>query len=264
MGAIAAAAGTRAELTEAGFWASYARNIPTTDETRDTGAVPVAGGYAICVQGTRLDYAMGVGRTRPLRPADLAALDEFYGSRKLPAQVELHEAVAERDADLLAAWGYVPVTRLAVLEREIGHAPLPDPPIAVEPMTGRRAEWIDLVVAASADSTPPAQVEQLRRSFALSATAGLLQFGARIDGRLVGGASLGMSGDIAFLMAAATLPAFRGRGVQTALIAARLQAAQTRGATYAFMKTEIDSPAMRSAERAGFTRIYDRVRMRKV
>ena len=262
MGAIAASTGSRAEVAESVFWASYARNIPTTGDTRDTGAVPVAGGYALCVQGTWLDYALAAGRMLPLRADDLQTLDGFYTSRGLVPQAELHPTVAERDADLLTAWGYAPVRTVAVLERDIA-AGLPEPALTVESMDGRRSEWTELLVAAFADATAPSEADRLRRSLAASIAAGAQLFAARVDGRLVGGASLGMYGDVGFLMGAATLANFRNRGVHEALIAARLRAAEARGATYAFLKTDPDSTSMRSAERAGFTRAYDRVRMRK-
>ena len=50
-------------------------------------------------------------------------------------------------------------------------------------------------------------------------------FLARIDGRVVGGATLAIRGRIAGLFGASTLPEFRNRGVQTALLHARLRSA---------------------------------------
>ena len=81
MGSVAVEA-LRAERAEAAYWATYARNLPTTDDTRDTGAIPVAGGYAICLQGSSIQYGLGVGTSRPLREDDLQIVDEFYGSRR--------------------------------------------------------------------------------------------------------------------------------------------------------------------------------------
>jgi len=87
----------RAERCEGGLWATYARNIATSADTKDTGAIAVAGGFAICLQGTFLEYAIGIGARGPLDETDFSAVEAFYGRRGLPARMELHEEVAARD-----------------------------------------------------------------------------------------------------------------------------------------------------------------------
>jgi ribosomal protein S18 acetylase RimI-like enzyme len=54
-------------------------------------------------------------------------------------------------------------------------------------------------------------------------------FLARIDGRPAAAAVLSVHGDVGYLAAAATLPEFRNRGLQTALIAVRIAAARSAG-----------------------------------
>jgi GNAT superfamily N-acetyltransferase len=128
-------------------------------------------------------------------------------------------------------------------------------------MTGRRSEWIELVVAAYGDA-PPGDGRHLHHAIQVCAAAGTELVGARLDGRLVGGAALGVVRDGALLYAAAVLPGYRRRGVHGALIAARLASARARGANYAFLKTADDGGA-RSALRAGFNHVYDRTRLVK-
>jgi GNAT superfamily N-acetyltransferase len=253
----------RAERAEAAYWATYARNIPTTDDTRDTGAVPVAGGYAICLQGTALDYALGVGTTRALRADDLQIVDEFYGSRGLASRLELHPLAAERDAKLVARWGYRLERRVVMLEREIGPEPRASTPHAVETLTGRKAEWIEVVSAGLADAVPFDERERLRRTTSVCASAASTLVGVRIDGRLAGGGALGVTGDAAFLFCAATLPEFRRQGIYAALIAARLAIGRSRGATFAFMTAPPDSAALAGALAGGFAATYVRDRLRK-
>jgi GNAT superfamily N-acetyltransferase len=253
-----------AESAEAAFWATYARNIPTTDETRDTGAVSVAGGYAICLQGTSLDYGLAVGCGRPLRPDDLRIVDEFYGHRGLRSRLELHPDVVARDGALLAEWGYDRELDVVVLERELtGEAGRADGEIRVEAMTGRRAEWIDVAISASVDAVVPGERGRLRRTTLACAAAAHALFGARVDGRLAGVAALGVTGEAAFLFAAAVLPEFRRSGAHAALIAARLRYARSRGAVCAFMKAPAGSPAIAGAEQSGFVPAYTRHRLRK-
>jgi GNAT superfamily N-acetyltransferase len=253
----------RTERAEAAYWATYARNIPTTDDTRDTGAIPVAGGYAICLQGSSIEYGLGVGTSRPLREDDLRIVDEFYGSRRLVSRLELNPLVAERDAPLVLRWGYRFERHMTMLEREIGA----DAPIAVgfgvETLTARKHEWTDLVARGLADSVPAGDADRLRRTVHVCASAASALVGIRIDGRLAGGGALGVTGDAAFLFCASTLPEYRRRGVHAALIGVRLAIGRSRGATFAFMTAAPDSAAVRSAQAAGFTPTYVRARLKK-
>jgi hypothetical protein len=220
MGLVAADA-LRAERAEAAYWATYARNIPTSDETRDTGAVPVAGGYAICLQGSSIDYCLGVGTSRPLREDDLRIVDEFYGSRNLASRLELHPRVAERDAPLVTGWGYRPERKMTMLERDIAIDPVIPAGFTVETLTSRKLEWTDLVVAGLLDSAPLSERERLRRTTHVCANAASTLVAIRLEGKLAGGGALGVTGDAAFLFCASTLPEFRRRGVYAALIGAR-------------------------------------------
>jgi ribosomal protein S18 acetylase RimI-like enzyme len=253
----------RAERAEAAYWATYARNIPTTDDTRDTGAIPVAGGYAICLQGTSLQYGLGVGTSRPLREDDLRIVDEFYGSRRLTSRLELHPLVAERDAQIVARWGYRPERAVTMLEREIGPDPALPAGFNVETLTTRKLEWTELVAAGLLDTAPRADVDRLRRTTHVCASAASALVAIRIDGKLAGGGALGVTGDAAFLFCASTLPEYRRRGVHAALIGARLAIGRSRGATFAFMTAAPESDALVSAESAGFTATYVRQRLHK-
>jgi GNAT superfamily N-acetyltransferase len=253
----------RAERAEAAYWATYARNIPTTDDTRDTGAIPVAGGYAICLQGTSIQYGLGVGTSRPLREDDLRIVDEFYGRRRLQSRLELHPGVAERDAGILARWGYRPERSVTMLESEIGADPVAPAGFGIENLTTRRLEWTELVAAGLMDSVPPADIERVRRTTQVCASAASALVAIRVDGRLAGGGALGVTGDAAFLFCASTLPDYRRRGVYAALIGARLAIGRSRGATFAFMTAAPESAALASAENSGFTPTYVRRRLHK-
>jgi ribosomal protein S18 acetylase RimI-like enzyme len=253
----------RAERAEAAYWATYARNIPTTDDTRDTGAVPVAGGYAICLQGTSVEFGLGVGTSRPLREDDLNIVDEFYGSRRLASRLELHPRVAERDAKLLDQWGYRPERAMTMLERELSDDPALPAGLTVENMTGRRLEWTELVVAGLGDTVPRGDLDRARRTTHVCSSAASALVAIRLDGKLAGGGALGVTGDAAFLFCASTLPEYRRRGVHAALIAARLAIGRSRGATFAFLTAAPGSGALLSAQAAGFDATYVRERLRK-
>jgi GNAT superfamily N-acetyltransferase len=233
------------------LWAAFLRNRNVDAGTAGDGAIPVAGGYALYVSGTRFDFAMGAGSTRALRDDDLAVVEEFYGARAHPARFELDEAVLARDGALLRGRGYTEDDEtVAVLEGPVVAAP-PSGPVAVRTTTNRRA-WTELAVHAFGDGS--ADVEILRRTLQTAAAAAHVLVIASVGGDDAGTGALAIAGDTALLWSGAVLPAFRRRGVHQALLAARLAIAHERGATGAAFRTTADSPAERSAAKVGFAR----------
>jgi GNAT superfamily N-acetyltransferase len=79
---------------------------------------------------------------------------------------------------------------------------------------------------------------------------------ARIDGEPVGGALLSLDADIGYLANASTLPAYRGRGVQTALIARRIADAAAAGCKTVCSGAAFGSQSQRNLQRAGLQVAY--------
>jgi GNAT superfamily N-acetyltransferase len=235
----------------AAFWAAYLRNRNVDAGTAGDGAIPVAGGYAIYVSGTRFDLALGAGSTRALRADDLTVVEEFYAARAHPARFELDVTVLARDGALLHERGYTEEDcTLAVLESPVS-AVAAAGPITVRTTTNRRA-WTELASRAFHEDSN--DVALLRRTLQTTAAAAHVLVIASLHGDDAGAAALGISGDTALLCSAAVLPAFRRRGVHQALMAARLAIAHERGASAAAVTTVADSPVERSARKLGFAR----------
>jgi GNAT superfamily N-acetyltransferase len=242
------------ERVEAAFWASFLRNRNVDATSVDDGAVAVAGGYALCATGTFLEYAIGAGSTRALRADDLEVTEDFYATRRLPSRLELTDTVLARDGALFEERGYTDEgIALAVVEATLPLADEETGTIATR-ISGDRRAWSSLALQAFADTVAPDQSERLRRANAVSAAAASALVIAAIDGIDVGVGAVRLIDDVAFLYAAAVLPAFRGRGVYGALLAARVAFARARGATGAAFKTRADENAERSALRRGFAR----------
>jgi GNAT superfamily N-acetyltransferase len=75
----------------------------------------------------------------------------------------------------------------------------------------------------------------------------------------VGGGALRVAREgIAQFAGAATLPAHRRRGVQSALLAARLADAHAAGCEIAVVTTRPGSPSQYNVQRAGFQLLYAR------
>jgi ribosomal protein S18 acetylase RimI-like enzyme len=249
-----------ADRAEAAFWAAFLRNRNVDAASAGDGAVAVAGGYALCVPGTMLEYAVGAGSTRPLRADDCEVVESFYAARRLPARLELNEDVLERDEALLRERGYADEgVVLAQLEAPLVPAPPANGAIAVRTTTDRRT-WTDLLVR-SADAFPDPAV--VLRSLQINAAAAQVLVIASYGGEDAGAAALGISGEWAVLYSGGVLPAFRERGIHGELVRARLALAHARGAAAATLKTAADSPAEHSARRHGFERTALRRRTRR-
>jgi GNAT superfamily N-acetyltransferase len=86
---------------------------------------------------------------------------------------------------------------------------------------------------------------------------------ATIDGVLAGTAGVDLHAGTADMFGTSTLPGARGRGVQTALVHARLAAAESAGCDLVFARTSPGSPSQRNLERLGFQPVCSRARMVK-
>ena len=93
--------------------------------------------------------------------------------------------------------------------------------------------------------------------------AGATPYLAYRDGIVAGGASMRMSGGVAQLTGAATAPAHRRRGVQTALLAARLGDAVGAGCDIAVVTTQPGSKSQQNVQRRGFHLLYTRAVLMK-
>ncbi|OJJ03315.1 hypothetical protein ASPVEDRAFT_42833 [Aspergillus versicolor CBS 583.65] len=91
---------------------------------------------------------------------------------------------------------------------------------------------------------------------------------AKIDGQISGSAGLAFLttpfGQVAELYIDSTVPEFRGRGVQTALLRARLADAKAAGVERAVMYARPGEASARNAERVGFQLAYVKDRLTKV
>jgi GNAT superfamily N-acetyltransferase len=91
-----------------------------------------------------------------------------------------------------------------------------------------------------------------------SAAAGLLRYVALHDGVIAGGAGLEVFDDVAHMAGAATAPAHRRRGIQSALLAARLRDATAAGCNIAVVTVQPGSRSQQNVQRQGFHLLYTR------
>ena len=125
------------------------------------------------------------------------------------------------------------------------------------------AFWVDMVLGCffEAPALPPAALRD--GAIAMAAVPGFSAWMARVDRQPAGGASLVIHDDLALFCGDGTLPGFRQRGVQTALLRARLDHARAAGCRLAVTCTQPGSGSQRNAERQGFRVAYARTMLTK-
>ena len=129
-----------------------------------------------------------------------------------------------------------------------------------------RDAWLDVIVAgfASPDEQGVPSHEEFSREVMdrtvgdMATASGFARYLAYREGVLAGGASLRVCERVAQLCGAATMPAHRRRGVQTALLAARLADAAGRGCDIAVVTTQPGSKSQQNVQRQGFELLYTR------
>lgn len=100
--------------------------------------------------------------------------------------------------------------------------------------------------------------------YAPALTSGLFEGYAAWDGNeMVAAAALSITGETGEMYGAATLPAHRGKGAQTALLAARAAAAKSAGCTWLISETWMpapgdSNPSFDNMARSGFAVLYER------
>jgi len=247
----------------------------------DTLIAPV-GGTAAVYGGPNAPYNKLAGLGFDALDEDvLTAVEREFDARQAPLQVEFSVLADTRIATLLAHRGYHLVNFEHVLGLELSAAAVDRAAneYARHQATGvsvRRMEpselhdWIDAVTIGFSvpdvfDGPPSHESyprETLERVFDdVSRIPGLVQYVAHREGVLAGGGSLRIIDGIAQLAGAATLPEHRRRGVQSALLRARLVDAARSGCDIAIVTTQPASKSQENVQRAGFSLLYARAVM---
>ena len=199
------------------------------------------------------------------------ALDEIeqaFAARGSAAQVELSNLA---DPAIGAALTHPGLPTGVVRERAWGRPPARAicsgrcPPSGVEVrLSDDRAAWLDIVVEGSAHpDTEGVRPTRTFRARSWKRRTGTSDRGrhtvSRVRGGVVaGGASMRISEGVAQLAGAATAPAHRRRGVQTALLSARLADAARAGCDVAVVTTQPGSKSQQNVQRRGFQLLYTR------
>jgi GNAT superfamily N-acetyltransferase len=232
-------------------------------------ATPIAGGVAVFAEeGSPFNKVAGLGFSGVPSDAELNEIERAYGACGAPVQVELSNLAEPAVGATLTERGY----RLASYENVLGLAITPDLEWAAPPGIDVRrigddefAAWLDVVVDGFAhpddqgiafhEEFPREVIERAERDVA---AAGVVRYAALLDRVIAGGGSIRIADGVAQFAGAATAPAYRRRGVQTALLAARLADAAAAGCDIAVVTTQPGSRSQQNVQGRGFELLYTR------
>ncbi len=232
----------------------------------------IAGGFAIyCGAGSPVTQAVGLGLDGAVSEEEFDRLEEFYRSRNEAVRVETCPLA---DASLVRHFGErgYRVTEFSnVMALPLGESSSAavettgNPPagVTIERIGKQQMDlWTLTVSQGFAENFPVTQeILEVMKMFALGASVEC--YLARVDGAVAGGATLALRQGVAGLLGASTLPAFRNRGVQTALLKERLRRAMTENCDLAVCIAQPGSSSQRNVVRQGFSVLYTRVKFER-
>jgi GNAT superfamily N-acetyltransferase len=231
---------------------------------------PIAGGHAVFA-GARspANKAIGVGFDATIDEPALDAIEQAWRDRGEPVRFELSTLADASLAPLLSARGY----RLTGFENVSGRAVDADavPPslpagVTIEDVpSDDYLEWMNVTLDAflEPDGSAPNEDQYPRELLAsimadFVATPGFTRYLLRIHGAPAGEATLRLDDGVAQLCGAATLPAYRRRGIQSLLFNWRLAVARAAGCDLAVVTTQPGSKSQANAITQGFAVLYTR------
>ena len=230
-----------------------------------------AGGTAVCAGSeSPVTKVIGTGFDGAAPDDLIAGLEADYFAAGVAVRFEVSTLADPAFVRQLTGRGYI----LSGFENVLGR-PLTtltaDPPAlpagaSIVPTTDRRA-WMDALIdgfespdtgilATLGETFPRALLEGMFAD--LADARGFTQCVALVDGEIAGGGNMRLHQGVAQLCGAATRPRFRRRGLQTAMLHARLRQALAAGCDIAVVTTEPGSKSQQNVQRAGFALLYTR------
>jgi ribosomal protein S18 acetylase RimI-like enzyme len=232
-------------------------------------SIDVGGGKGVCGQpGSPMNKVLGLGLGVTVTDEDLDALELFYDDRECPIQIELCPLVSVDLVAKLQKRGYV----LKGFENELACALPP----AIIPTNGLQVEVLtddsdqDAFLRATVegfavpdtaptpiDGPAPDVLETIDRVMRQFIHPDIVRYLVRIDGEPAGAAASVTTDGVLGIFGTGTRPAYRRRGIQSAIVAKALEGAVGR-ADLAIATTEPGSISQRTFERLGFQVLYTR------
>jgi GNAT superfamily N-acetyltransferase len=261
----------RIELAEAHAAVNCANAVDVLPSGTAAAVERIAGGFAIyCGAGSPVTQAVGLGLDGAVSEGEFDRLEKFYRSRDEAVRVETCPLA---DASLIRYFGErgYRVTEFSnvmalpldgVSLSAVGSATAPDG-VTIERIEKEQTDLWTLTVSQGFSENFPVTQEVLDVMKMFAHGSNVECYLARVDGAVAGGATLALREGVAGLFGASTLPAFRNRGVQTALLKERLARAAAENCDLAVCIAAPGSASQRNVVRLGFSVLYTRVKFER-
>jgi GNAT superfamily N-acetyltransferase len=229
---------------------------------------PFCGGHMMFAGlNSPIGHAAGLGFDGPVTAADLDRLEAFYRSHGAPAQLDLCPLTDPSVLELVSARRYGIAELNNVLFRILDRHQSLDIPNGVTIRRGTSGEasvFSDIVTRSFFHKEKPPEdfADMLAPLFHFPEA---LTFLASVDGIPIAGAAGRIIPEhrVFALFGAGTLPDFRGRGIQTALLHTRMKAAANAGCELAVVVTRGGTTSERNCIRLGFQIAYSKATVMK-
>jgi GNAT superfamily N-acetyltransferase len=234
---------------------AYATAYRTVYPDARTTTRQLAGGVAAFIEtGSPVNQLSAAGLTEPISDRGLAVVESFFA--EFGGEFEAWVA-PERDVAPFAARGYPQPTTIRVFARPAVPVDAIADRITVERVergSTDEAETYGRLAALAFGSPAPVMIRLFAAFFAVP---GIGLYRAAVDGAIAGVARLVIDGDLAEFGGGATLPEFRGRGVQQAMLHHRIDEACAAGCSMLVTEAEPETGSARNILRAGFEAAFD-------
>lgn len=260
----------RIEMAECHAAVDTVRALEKVHSESGAAAESIGGGFAIYAgANSPVTQAVGIGLNGAVSEEEFKRLEAFYHNRKEPVRVETCPLADASLFEHFGKQGYRVTEFSNVMARplqdrvEAGAWPAPAPGITIERAGRDQIDLWTLTVSQgfSENAAVPQELLDVMKMFAEGPRAEC--YLARVDGKVAGGGTLALSDGVAGLFGASTLIEFRKRGVQTALLRARLARAVEAGCDLAVCLARPGSTSQRNIVRSGFQVLYTRVKFEK-
>lgn len=212
--------------------------------------------------GSWANQAKGLGMEGPVADAELDRMVAFYEARGVEPRIEVCPLAHPSLIEGLSARRFVVKEFETVLAFDLERQPIPPSPAGigirtVDPACEAERSVYSAILREGFAPPDQAMAERMERRYL--AAPGVTALLADIDGEAAGAGTVDASPLCAMLFGAATLHRSRRRGVQTALMIARLVIARDAGCRYAAIHSRPDVATGRNALRIGFQTVYTKV-----
>jgi GNAT superfamily N-acetyltransferase len=208
--------------------------------------------------------AKGMGFNGPILPEAIATAEAFFAEHCGKPSFDICPLAHRSLMEHLAERGYHLTKFYTILAMPLPAAPLPIADgIEVRLAQPEEGDLWARLTGSGFNNGQPCTEESYEIMLTNFRAANARPYLAFVDGQPAGGGGLYLDGDTAEWGGTSVLPAFRRRGVQTALVQQRLQDAIGLGVTLALVLTIPGSDSQRNLERMGFRVFYSKVVLSK-